>query len=213
MFNVTWEIYGSATEDVAPVEITLNSECIPQDGLTRIVSIKNTYMSLPENVDGDLFVQFYADYIEGSNRNEIMIYENNYHENIVDSIYAMFDVYLQPNTEIRFINNTFNNVSGLYGGAYIYNTGNITMEGNTYINSTNFGFGLASFEETASVTIDGYHIENVISSGTSDEYMFYVYLVEGSDLTVSGFNLTNTEVNLQSLIYLDGPVNKVTISN
>ena len=170
-------------------------------------------MTLTENPDDSRYVQMYSDFAEGSDRNEIIIYENNYHENIIASIYPMFNVYVQQNTEIRFINNTFANVSGVYGCVYISNAKVVSMTDNTYVNSTNFGLSFTGFQQIASVIIDGYHIENVVSSGTFDEYIFYMYLDKESDLTVTGLNLTNTELNLQSLIYLDGPVNKVTISN
>jgi len=147
MTNSTWEVYGSESQDVGILEVTIDENCIPTDGITRIVSVDNIYMTLPDNPDEDRHVQFYSEHTEGGDRREIINYKNNVHENIESSIYSMFDVYLQPNVEVNIKNNTFINISGLYGGFYIYNTGNIDMSDTFFINTTNFGFGLASFEE------------------------------------------------------------------
>ena len=108
-------MYGSRSEDVAPLGVFLNPNCIPMDGATRIVSMKNSLMSLTSNPDKDRYSQLYSEYGEGSDRTEIFIYENNYHENIVDSIYDMVNIILQPNAQIFFNNNTFVGVSSLYG--------------------------------------------------------------------------------------------------
>ena len=108
-------MYGSRTEEVAPLEVTLRRNCIPMDGATRIISIKNSLMSLTSNPNKDRFTQLYSEYGAYDDRTEIFIYENNYHENIFDNIFAMFDIYLQPNVQIFSNNNTFVGVSGLYG--------------------------------------------------------------------------------------------------
>ena len=183
------------------------------DGATRIVSITNLYMSLTSNPDKDRFTQVYSEFWEGSDRTEIFIYENNYHENIVDSIYAMFDIYLQPNTQIFFNNNTFVGVSGLYGGAYIYNTGAVSMKANKYLNSSNFGAGMITFENTGSVIIDGMTIDNVQATGTSDEYGLNFILNTNSDLAISNLVVTNTDMGPQILLYVSSLVNKFTLTN
>lgn len=125
----------------------------------------------------------------------------------------MFDIYLQPNTEVYFTNNTYVNISGLFGGAYIYNTDKVYMTGNTILNSTNFGFGLISFEETGSVTIDDFLISNVVASGTSAEYILYVLITNGEDLYINKLKMVDSEVNEQSLVYLNGPVTNFTLKN
>ena len=138
--------------------------------------LEDIYMTMPEseNPDGNKHVQFYSEHSEGSNRREIIIFQNNHHENIQDSIYAMFDVYLQPNVEVYLTNNTFDNISGLFGGAYIYNSGPVEMRNNTFMSSTNFGYSMIAFESTSgNVTIDGLYFEDLVSSGFSSEYFIY----------------------------------------
>ena len=69
------------------------------------------------------------------------------------------------------------------------------------------------FEGTETVTLDGIHIENVVATGTPVDYFFYINLVEGSDFILNRLNFTNNEVNVQPMVYLDLPLNKVSISN
>ena len=104
-------------------------------------------MSLISNPEANKYVGIYAEYTEGSDRNEIFIYENNTHEDIVSNIYAMLDIYIQPNTKIFMNNNKYVNISGLYGGAYIYYAGEISITNTTFINSTDFGSGIITLEE------------------------------------------------------------------
>lgn len=113
------------------------------------------------------------EFAEGCTRTEILNYQNNVHEHIVDSIYAMCDIYLQPNVQINFMNNTFYNVSGLYGGAFISNTGFVTMINNSYTFSSNFGFDAVALNQVSGALIDGFTIDNVISKGSSSEYFFF----------------------------------------
>jgi hypothetical protein len=171
-------------------------------------------MTLPDNPDENKHVQFYSEHIEGSNRQEYIYYENNVHEKIQSSIYAMFDVYLQPNTQIYFRNNTFIDISGLFGGAYIYNSGSVEFNNVSFYNSTDFGFGLLSFEETSGdATIDGFTLSNIVSTGASDTYFFYLYFLEGYSISINNLKVTNTEVNSQALFYLDGVINSFSITN
>jgi hypothetical protein len=171
-------------------------------------------MTLPDNSNADRHVQYYSDYTEGSDRNEIIIFENNVMENVQSSIYAMFDVYIQPNTQIFLTNNTFRNISGLYGGVYIYNAGEVQLSNNRFYSSTDFGFGLMSFEEVwGDVTINGLTIENVISTGSSAEYFIYFYLHDNHNLSITGLSVTDSEVNQQPLVYIRDSVNVFTLQN
>ena len=206
-------VYGSRTQDIGAIVTTIDTQCTPMDGATRIVEIKNLYMSLTSNVDKDRFIQYYSEYVAGSDRTEIIIYENNYHENIVDSIYAMFDVYLQPNVQIFFNNNTFVGVSGLFGGAYIYNAGEINMKDNIYVNSSDFGIGMMNFMSTESVKIDGITIDNVVATGTSFNYGINFKVNEGSNITINNLNTTNSNMGFQSLIHVGSMINKFTLTN
>ena len=206
-------MYGSRTQDIGTIVTTTEAQCIPMDGETRIVKIKNLYMSMTTNIDKDRFIQYYCEYETGSDRTEIIIYENNYLENIVDSIYGMFDVYLHPNVQIFFNNNTFVGISGLFGGSYIYNSGEISMKDNIYINSSNFGAGMMNFVNTQSVNIDGLMIENVQGTGTSEDNGLNFKVNEGSNITISNLKVTNTNMGIQNLIYVGTLINKFTLIN
>ena len=63
---------------------------MPVDGATREVIIKNSYISLVDNPNDDRYVGVYFEYQEGSDRNEIVVYKNNTHENI-DNLYPILD--------------------------------------------------------------------------------------------------------------------------
>ena len=187
---------------------------MPQDDLVRIITIDSNYFSLPENPDANRHTQYYMDY--GDNmptRREILNYQNNVHEDIVDSIYSMLDIYVMPNVEVNMVNNTWRNVSGIYGGAYIYNSGPVVITDNIYTDSSNFGFALVSFEEVNGVTIQNFTVDNLDSTGTSDEYFFYLYVNEGYGVSIDNLVVTNTQINYQSVLFVDEFIDYIEISN
>ena len=133
------DIYGSESEDIAPFLVLILGDCVPHDDLTRTISYKNSYMTLPYNPNGKRFACYFGVYIDGLTRNEVMIYDNNINENLVDSFYSMFAIFGQPTLEIFANNNTYNNISGLAGGLQLFHSGPVTVTDTKIYNSTNFG--------------------------------------------------------------------------
>ena len=206
-------LYGSSLEDSAPFEVTLNSNWIPMDGQTRVTIFNNSYMTLPSNPDGIMYNQFYSEHIEGVDRTEIIYFSNNYVENILDNIYAVLDTYLQPNTQLFIENNYFVNVSGLFGALQMTDSGYATVINNTYINSTNFGFGIIEFNNVDGAKIDGFYIDNIIATGDDSQNLFYAMMTETSILMMNDIVVTNSEINSQKMIYWDTFVLNFILTN
>ena len=173
------------------------------DGRTRITIFNSSYMTLPSNPDAIMYNQFYSEHIEGSDRTEIIHFSNNYIENIVDNIYAVLDTYLQPNTQLFIDSNYFVSVSGLFGGLQMSDSGYATVTNNTYINSTNFGFAIIEFNNVDGALIDGFYIDNVISTGDNSQNLIYALLTETSELTLNNIIISNSKINSQKMIFCD----------
>ena len=183
------------------------------DGRTRITTVSNSYMTLPSNPDAIMYNQFYSEFIEGSDRTEIIYFSNNYIENIVDNIYAVMETYLQPNTQLFIDSNYFISVSGLFGGFLISDSGYTSVTNNTYINSTNFGFAIIEFNNVDGALIDGLYIDNVVATGDNSENVIYALLTETSELTLNNIAISNSEINSQKLIYLDTFIQSFILTN
>ena len=128
--NATWDVYGSSSEDVAPFEVQIEPDCLPQDSLTRYIQVDSNYVDLKENDGSDRFSGFYMEFSETTPRTEIITFENNIFENMPNSIYSMIDIYLVQNAHVTIKNNTFTNISGEYGVLYLYHIGTITITNN-----------------------------------------------------------------------------------
>ena len=78
MTNSTWLSYAKEGEDVGALDTKVESNCLPNDGLTRYLIVDNVYSTLPEseNPSHDRFVQLFTTRISGSDREEIIIYRN-----------------------------------------------------------------------------------------------------------------------------------------
>ena len=183
------------------------------DGQTRIAIFNNSYMTLPSNPDGIMYNQFYSEHIEGVDRTEVIYFSNNYVENILDNIYAVLDTYLQPNTQLFIENNYFVNVSGLFGALQMTDSGYATVINNTYINSTNFGFGIIEFNNVDGAKIDGFYIDNVIATGDDSQNLFYAMMTETSILMMNDIVVTNSKINNQKMIYWDTFVLNFILTN
>ena len=171
------------------------------DGRTRITIFNSSYMTLPSNPDAIMYNQFYLEYTAGSDRTEIIHFSNNYIENIVDNIYAVLDTYLQPNTQLFIDSNYFVSVSGLFGSLQMSDSGYATVTNNTYINSTNFGFAIIELNNVDGALIDGFYIDNVITTGDNSQNLIYALLRETSELTLNNIIISNSKVNSQKMIF------------
>ena len=136
------------------MEVT--NDWLPQDGLSRTVLFQNSRISLGENSDGTKFNQFFMDSSEVYNRKEIIHFDGNTFINVVGSLYPCFDVLMQPNVEVLFTNNFLTQYSGPFGPIYIYNTGKITMNNNTFANLTDFGFALIGLANVIDVEVTNF---------------------------------------------------------
>ena len=170
-------------------------------------------MTLPSNPDAIMYNQFYLEFIEGSDRTEIIHFSNNYIENIVDNIYAVMETYLQPNTQLFIDSNYFVSVSGMFGGLLISDSGYAIITNNTYINSTNFGFAIVEFNNVDGALVDGLYIDNVVATGDNSENVIYALLTETSELTLNNIVISNSEINNQKLIYLDTFIQSFILTN
>jgi hypothetical protein len=84
-------MYGSYKEEALLLLFSLTSRCLPQDDLTRIVTIDSNFFTLPENEYFDRFNQIYFEYQEVTPRTEIINYQNNVNKDFIHVVYGMFD--------------------------------------------------------------------------------------------------------------------------
>ena len=72
---------------------------------------------------------------------------------------------------------------------------------------------MIGFEWTGSVTIDGLAIDNIQTTGNSNEYGINFFLSDNSNLTINNLVVTNSDMGLQILLNVIGLVNIFTLTN
>ena len=72
---------------------------------------------------------------------------------------------------------------------------------------------MIGFEWTGSVTINGFEIDSIQTTGNSNENGLYFFLRDNSNLTINNLVVTNLDMGLQTLVNVISLVNIFTLTN
>jgi len=142
--------------------------------------------------------------LPGSDRKEVVVYKNSVNENIYHTLYDMLSVYATEATDVYFENNIFTNISGLFGGMYLFEVGNVFMINNTFTNSNDFNLNIYQLNCFGNVVIDGHYSEDIVSDPGSSYYLFLIYMSSSHFISVNDFTAKNITVDSQTLFGVIG---------
>jgi hypothetical protein len=143
----------------------------------------------------------------------IVNYSNNYHENIVNNVYASNHVYGTINTEIIMKNNQFYNVSGLQGAAFCVVSDECTIENEVYADSADFGFDTYAILDTNRVNVKNVTTRNVNGTNDDTKFFFYFRINDGGNLTIDTIYFLDLTVGKQKGVFIDGTMNEFIMRN
>ena len=207
------KFYGSNSEDRCQVEKHLNSLWMPNDDSTQIFSFSNGYWTLPSNPSGDRYIWIYAEYIASLYRPTTINYVNNYHENVVGTLWAFNLAFVAPTTNIYMAGNSYNNITGFQWAAYTVSSANIILENEWLQNSHDCVLGTYALVQSQNVIMRNITHSNV--NGTDNSAQFYIYLsvINSGNVIVDGMYFINWNLGYQPGFYVFGTMNILSISN
>ena len=207
------KFYGSNSEDRGQIDKHLNSLWMPNDNSTQIVTFSNGYWTLPYNPGKDRYVTMYWEYISSFYRPTIINYINNFHENVVQNVWAFNLAYVAPTTSIYMAGNTYTNISGPQWAAFTNLASSLVLENESFENSTDFGIGTYAYTEIEHVVIRNITHKNVNGTGTNLQYYIYISIINNGDVSVDGMYFINWNLGYQAGFNVFGIMNKLSISN
>ena len=184
---------------------------MPLDEATRIVEFKNSKYSLTNNPDKNRFTQFYMSSQEGSNRNEIIIFDGNAITDIYYNLYSVFYLEMQHNSVLYFTNNLLIDIIEPGEGIGFLSIKNAVITNNTYQNST--WSSLVYFIDVDNLQIDKLFFDKLTAIGDSSTNFIYFYVNEGSFVKINSILIKNSDINDQKFIYWDTIVPYISITN
>ena len=186
---------------------------MPQDEATRIVEFKSSKYSLTNNPDNNRFAQFYMSSQEGSNRNEIIIFDGNTLADIYYNLFSPFYLEMQHNWVLYFTNNLLTNIIEPGKAIGFVSLKNAVITNNTFQNSTIFWFSLIYFNDVDNTKIERLFFDKLTAIGDSSTNFIYFQVNEGSFVKINSILFKNSDINDQKFIYWDTIVPYISITN